>query len=153
MEDGNPTNPPATLRPHHALCALFFEGKGYNQAFIDNMIAFLGNPARLLQVSAGCDTLCQACPHNHDGLCRDEGKGSLFDQRILRIAGEFAQADQPIPLNKLCQIACDGILQQELLAEVCGECEWAALCQDKWQRGDFNRQLLLSGTGLMEPLY
>jgi len=144
MEDNKSTNPPASLRPHHALCALFFEGKGYNQAFIDNMTAFLGNPTQLLQPTDGCDTFCQACPNNRDGICRDEAKVALFDQRTLGYIGRFAQADQPIPLNELCQIACDGILQNGLLAEVCGECEWAALCQDKWQRGEFNRQLLLS---------
>lgn len=144
MEDSKPTNPPATLRPHHALCALFFEGKGYDQAFIDNMTVFLANPTQVLQVTDACDTLCQACPNNLGGLCCDEAKVKLFDRRILKFIAGFPQPDQPIPLNQLCQIAFDNILQQGLLAGVCGECEWAALCQDKWQRGDFNRQLLLS---------
>ncbi len=144
MEDKTLPTTFAVLRPHHALCALFFEGKGYNRAFIENMTNFLGNPARLLQVTEACDILCRACPHNHDGLCRDEAKGSLFDQRILSMVGEFPQGDQPSPLNELCQIVYDGILKRGLLAEVCGECEWAALCQGKWQRSEFNRRLLQS---------
>lgn len=153
MEETQMLNPVAFfLRPHHALCVLFFEGKGYSQAFIENMAESLAKPSQLVQITDGCDTLCQACPHNHDGLCRDEAKVSLFDQRILSMVGEFPQAHQPIPLNELCQSICDSILKRELLAEVCGECEWAALCQDKWQRGDFNRQLLLSDTDIKEPL-
>jgi hypothetical protein len=116
------------------------------------MTVFLANPAQVLQVTDACDTLCQACPNNRDGLCRDEAKVALFDQRTLSHIGRFAQADQLIALHELCQIVYDGILQNGLLAEVCGECEWAALCQDKWQRGDFNRHLILTNIGLMEPL-
>ena len=28
---------PYYLRPHHGLCIAFFEGKGYNQKFVENM--------------------------------------------------------------------------------------------------------------------
>ena len=144
MEDSKPTNPPATLRPHHALCVLFFEGNGYNQAFIENMTAFVSDPTTMLQLTTGCDTLCQACPHNFNDQCEDEAKVSLFDQRTVKLTGAALEVDQPIRLHKLCQTVYDAILQQRLLAEVCGECEWAALCQDKWQRDDFNHQLLQS---------
>jgi hypothetical protein len=142
MTEINVTTTPATLRPHHALCVLFFEGKGYSQAFIENMTAFLADPNRKCQITAGCDILCRACPNNSDGYCRDEVKVSLFDQRTLSHTSAIFQANQPIPLYELCQSAFDAILQQGLLVEVCGECEWAALCQEKWQRGDFNRQML-----------
>lgn len=144
MEDRKPTNTPATMRPHHALCALFFEGKGYSQAFIDNMTAFMADPSQMLQITTGCDALCQACPNNVNGRCKDEAKVSLFDQRTLKLTGTLLQADPPIPLYALCQDVFDAILQQGLLAEVCGECEWARLCQGKWQQGDFNPQLLQS---------
>lgn len=144
MEDNKPTNPPTSLRPHHALCVLFFEGKGYNRAFVENMTALLADPSRKCQITAGCDTLCHACPNNHYGMCSDEAKVTLFDQRTLSHTSALFQADQPTPLNQLCQSVFDAILQQGLLAEVCGECEWAMLCQDKWRRGDFNRQLLQS---------
>lgn len=133
---------PATLRPHHALCLLFFEGKGYNQNFIERMTAFMADPSRLVQITGGCDILCHACPHNLAGVCDDEVKVTLFDQRVLNLSGEVFQANQPQALITLCQSVYETILQQRLLVEVCGECEWAALCQGKWQRGDFNRYLL-----------
>jgi hypothetical protein len=142
MEENTPSSPLATLRPHHALCALFFEGKGYSQTFVDNMTTFLADPTRMLQITSGCDALCQACPNNFNGLCSDEAKVALFDQRTLSFTGAIFQADQPVPLYELCQSAFDNILQQGLLAEVCGECEWAKLCQGKWQKRDLNRSML-----------
>ena len=144
MEETRLPTPLAAMRPHHALCALFFEGKGYSQAFIDNMTNLLADSSQMLQITTGCDALCQACPNNVNGQCKDEAKVSLFDQRALKLTGKLFQADQPIPLYALCQGVFDAILQQGLLAEVCGECEWAPLCQGKWQQGDFNPQLLQS---------
>jgi hypothetical protein len=144
MEDRKPTNPLATMRPHHALCALFFEGKGYSQAFIENMTAFLADPSQMLKITTECDILCLACPNIVNGQCKDEAKVSLFDQRTMKLTGTLLQADQPIPLYEFCQGVLDAILRQGLLAEVCSECEWAALCQGKWQQGDFNPQLLQS---------
>ncbi len=144
MEANQPTDPVTSLRPHHALCVLFFEGKGYSQEFVENMTAFVSEPNIMLQLTTRCDTLCQACPHNQNGYCEDEAKVSLFDQRTLDLAGAGLETDQPIPLRKLCQQVYDAILQQGFLAEVCGECEWAALCQGKWLRSEFNRQLLHS---------
>jgi hypothetical protein len=142
MEENTPSSPLATLRPHHALCALFFEGKGYSQVFIENMKAFLADPTRMLQITSGCDALCQACPHNLNGLCDEETKVSLFDRRTLNLTGALLQAEQPMPLYEFCQIVYDGILQQGLLAEVCGECEWAKFCQGKWQKRDLNHSML-----------
>lgn len=142
MEETNLQPPSLTLRPHHALCLLFFEGKGYSQAFVENMWAVVGDPNQVVQITSGCDTLCQACPHNQYGVCDDEAKVTAFDQRVLAHIGSLKDAEEPIALTDLCQKVHDAILQRGLLAEVCGECEWAALCQGKWQRGDFNRFLL-----------
>ncbi len=142
MEDNLAANPMKSLRPHHALCALFFEGKGYSPAFIENMRAFLAEPDQMVQITMGCDSLCQECPHNQDGVCDDAAKVAQFDQRVLFLSRETLHAEQAKSLSELCQSVYVAILQQGLLAAVCGECEWAALCQDKWQRGDLNHSLL-----------
>ena len=134
----------ANLRPHHALCLLFFEGKGYSQGFSDNMAAFIAKPNQMVQIMIGCDVLCQACPHNQDGFCDDEAKVKLFDQRTMNLTGIKIKANHVLQVSQLTQTVYDMILRQGLLAEVCGECEWAALCQGKWLQGDFNRSLLKS---------
>jgi len=142
MDETKLPTSPVSMRPHHALCALFFEGKGYSPAFIENMTAFLTEPNQMVQISLGCDSLCQECLHNQDGICDDEAKVAQFDQRILRLSSETFQVDQPQALSMLCQSVYETILRQGLLADVCGECEWSVLCQGKWQQGDLNRFLL-----------
>ena len=151
IEDNLAANLMNSLRPHHALCLLFFEGKGYSQAFVENMTAFLAEPSRLVQITTRRDTLCQACPHLKNEACEDEAKVSFFDQQTLSLTDTLFEASQPLPLSIFCQSVYNTILQKDLLAEVCGECEWAALCQDKWQRGDFNRFLLHSDQSANQP--
>lgn len=140
MENNAPPTP--NLRPHHALCALFFEGKGYDQTFIENMASFLSDPNRLVQISSNCDVLCQACPHFAAGICEDEDKASRFDQSVLELTLPLADTTRPIPLHRLCQVAHEAILKQGLLSAVCGECEWSALCQKKWTHKALNDYLL-----------
>lgn len=144
MEDNLAANPMKSLRPHHALCALFFEGKGYSPAFIENMTAILAEPSQMVHITMGCDSLCRDCPHNQDGICDDEVKVAQFDQQVLDLSGEIFQDEQAKFLSEFCQSVYDTILRQGRLAEVCGECEWAPLCQDKWQRGTCNQFLLKS---------
>ena len=90
----------------------------------------------------GCDSLCQECHATKDGVCDDAAKVAQFDQRVLSLSRETFHAEQAKSLSELCQSVYDTILLQGLLADVCGECEWATLCQGKWQRGEFNQFLL-----------
>lgn len=144
MNETKLTTSALTMRPHHALCALFFEGKGYSPAFIENMTAILAEPSQMVHITMGCDSLCRDCPHNQDGICDDEVKVAQFDQQVLDLSGEIFQDEQAKFLSEFCQSVYDTILRQGRLAEVCGECEWAPLCQDKWQRGTCNQFLLKS---------
>jgi len=144
MKDTQPMNSITTLRPHHALCVLFFEGKGYSPAFIENMTAILAEPSQMVHITMGCDSLCRDCPHNQDGICDDEVKVAQFDQQVLDLSGEIFQDEQAKFLSEFCQSVYDTILRQGLLADVCGECEWATLCQGKYQQCEFNHFLLQS---------
>ena len=144
MNETKLTTSALTMRPHHALCVLFFEGKGYSPAFIENMTAILAEPSQMVHITMGCDSLCRDCPHNQDGICDDEVKVAQFDQQVLDLSGEIFQDEQAKFLSEFCQSVYDTILRQGRLAEVCGECEWAPLCQDKWQRGTCNQFLLKS---------
>jgi hypothetical protein len=104
MEENTPSSPLATLRPHHALCALFFEGKGYSQTFVDNMTTFLADSSQMLQITAGCDTLCMACPNNFNGLCSDAAKVSLFDQRTVNLTGARSRLNRPCPYTSSARL-------------------------------------------------
>ena len=48
------------LRPHHALCVRFFEGKGYSEDFTKNMYSVIEklNNDPVIKIVFGYDDLC-----------------------------------------------------------------------------------------------
>ena len=62
------------IRAHHGMCLTFFEGKGYSEAFTQQMQrisdAMKGNP--MLQIVKRDDVICRKCPHLQGGLCKTE---------------------------------------------------------------------------------
>jgi len=119
------------LRAHHALCIAFFEGKGYDDNFIENMrkviVSLAQNPD--VTIVAHGDIVCVACPNNSNGICDCNEKVDRYDKMVLR----------------LCDLRCNTILQWETyknlvkekviktgkLGAVCGDCEWANICLKK----------------------
>ena len=48
------------IRPHHALCAQFFVGKGYSEQFVEHMcrvLAELGRNGALVTLTVECDDI------------------------------------------------------------------------------------------------
>ena len=77
------------LRPHHALCALFFTGHGYSPEFTRHMEKVLsgmreGAGARLC---SGADELCSACPNLEGGVCNCSEKVDRYDAATLSLLG------------------------------------------------------------------
>lgn len=72
------------FRPHHFLCTLGFQGKGYSPNFVDNFIRIkqqLESPCgdeTLIEVTNGQDQICQACP-------LDKGKRCQNQEKIVRL--------------------------------------------------------------------
>ena len=112
------------FRPHHFLCALGYQGKGYSDGFTANMSAIVvdrlrarGGDATPIQVTGHADDICAPCPKRRGNLCTEQTSISRLDRahaRALRLApherltwGE-AQARirkhvQPGDLQTLCQ--------------------------------------------------
>jgi len=116
------------LRPHHILCLGFFRGKGYSEAFTRNMTGVLASltsdtPVRL---TVGHDILCAACPNRGDGC----PNAAAYDRRVLELCG--LGVGQLLPWRRLRQAAEEDILAPGRLAQVCGDCQWAALCTGDW---------------------
>ncbi len=111
------------LRPHHALCIHFFEGKGYSENFVRNMkavIAVLENSP--LTLSLSCDEICSACPHNVLGSCSSADKVRGFDKAVLSLTG--LHEGDTITWKELSSTVGDEILSKGRLHDVCGECQW-----------------------------
>jgi hypothetical protein len=73
------------FRPHHFLCALCFEGKGYSNKFVKNfsdIVAHLrsenGDDA-VIEVVYDLDSVCKVCPHNLGDKCDSQPKIDTLD--------------------------------------------------------------------------
>jgi uncharacterized protein len=75
-------------RPHHFMCTLGFQGKGYSPAFVENFqhiadrLRGEGGDEITLTVTRQTDSICAACPHQNGRLCgSDEEKIQSLDAR------------------------------------------------------------------------
>ena len=117
------------LRPHHALCAQFFTGKGYSEAFVEHMRAVLSeldrNNAKMTLID-GCDAICAGCPNANNGVCETEEKVRGIDRRAVETMG--VRYGDTMPWHELCALAKDRIIAAGKLKDVCRDCEWIGIC-------------------------
>jgi soluble lytic murein transglycosylase-like protein/outer membrane protein assembly factor BamD (BamD/ComL family) len=83
------------FRPHHFLCTLGFEGKGYSDAFVQSFakiadslrrVPEAGDHIEILVVEAA-DSICQPCPNRQGQGCASEDKISKLDREHAAILG------------------------------------------------------------------
>jgi hypothetical protein len=117
------------FRPHHFLCSLGFQGKGYSPAFIKNYQNIIDtlkdseNPV-LLQVVEETDAICVPCPHRRGKRCTSQAKIETLDEAHAKIldlkAGDlytWAEATEKIKQS----------FTLEIFEEVCKPCSWKEL--------------------------
>lgn len=83
---------PIFFRPHHFLCTVGFQGRGYSPQFVENFqrIADLlrgqGGDDVVVQITPETDSLCAACPHQDGKKCgSDEAKIRSLDARHKQV--------------------------------------------------------------------
>ncbi|MCL6284723.1 DUF1284 domain-containing protein [Ruegeria sp. 2012CJ41-6] len=88
MTNSDPDTARLRFRPHHFLCALGYQGKGYSDAFTRNMDLIVqgrlrgeGGDAVEIEVTAQTDSICGPCPHRRDTLCESQDKIEALDTR------------------------------------------------------------------------
>lgn len=113
------------LRPHHALCIRFFEGKGYSEDFVRHMygiIARLQQENPTVTLHEDCDCICEGCPNNTDGVCADDEKVRAIDERVL----DFLQykAGDKVRWSDLYEKANEEIIGCGKLKKACQNCQW-----------------------------
>lgn len=123
-----------SFRPHHFLCTLGFEGKGYSPEFVKNYMAVMkalqSNEELPICISSDLDSICMACPHKSEGVCDTEEKTRVLDERHSQVLGfspgdvlTWAQAKQRIKEKMTLEafhVACQGCQWKEF-----GMCEKA----------------------------
>lgn len=124
------------LRPHHLLCLQKYTGNGYDAAFAANMDELIrrltADPDTTVQLTAGRDDVCAACPHMLDDICDSEEKVDRMDRGVLAACDRsFGQIDS---WRALARAAREQVLETEGFRQVCGDCQWIELCRNT-QRG------------------
>jgi uncharacterized protein len=82
------------FRPHHFLCTLGFEGKGYSDAFVANYLTIARSLRQSddgdevpIRVVKGSDSICTPCPNRAGDGCTTESKISKLDQAHAEVLG------------------------------------------------------------------
>lgn len=129
------------LRPHHFLCVLGFQGKGYSPAFVKNfwrVIECLGIAHARVEVATGADDICTPCPNNDVGTCRPGGE--LDEPRIRALDAAYERTLELRPReamtwtdarHRIAAKVTDGDFERN-----CAPCSWKKLgyCKSALQR-------------------
>lgn len=123
------------LRHHHLLCTRTFGGRGYDYRFVANMeevVSLLRCPDDLMvRLEVDCDDICSHCPNAVRGQCKDHG--SVLEKD--RSAALFLDLPEEgvYPAEPLLRKVEERLGSLDDIRLVCGECEWAELC-NQWLR-------------------
>lgn len=121
---------PIRLRAHSLLCLQGFQGHGHDATFVARMAAvhrtLAADPDTPVEVLAGPDELCGACPHHREGTCtlggpEHEAHMQSQDEEVLRRlwlhAGDVLPWSRVLELVERCHRATD-------LASIVTPCPW-----------------------------
>lgn len=117
-----------TLRGHHLICLVAFQGKGYSEAFASNFRklqkTYLHKPADKVKVIAGPDMACKKCPHLFKNACVSPTDGP--NSRILALDRKAFKILKIQPgiykIGELHQKLYN--LTKPVLHSFCSHCSW-----------------------------
>ncbi len=119
------------LRPHHGLCIMFFEGKGYNEKFIKNMDKVVKSldkfPDTEIILNSSNDIICSACPHK--GTSCAEKSVLNIDAKILSICQ--LKNGEKIKFSEFKYLIHNNVIALLSLEHICTGCRWKTLCESK----------------------
>lgn len=129
-----------SIRAHHGMCLAFFKGKGYSDGFTKHMTEMKQlleeNPP--VRIVAQTDAICSECPNNQAGICTTAQRVAEYDRQVLARCGLYE--GEVLRFLDFEKRVCNDILYQGRREEICGDCQWSALCQFKDRQccGDAN---------------
>ena len=87
---------PISLKPHHFLCSLGFEGKGYSPEFVQNFWNIVHRLRSVdagssedfeIEIQAGADSICQPCPNRRGNSCEKQEMIEKLDSAHSQVLG------------------------------------------------------------------
>ncbi len=114
------------LRGHHLLCLQFFEGKGYDEQFVENVKKILQrmNKGERVKLVEGKDDICNSCPNWNNGKCMLDEKIEEKDKKVLKIFG-FTVGEELL-WNRVVQKFSS--LSKKDFLNICKGCLWKNIC-------------------------
>ena len=118
------------LRGHHLVCLHFYDGEGYDDAFIKNLEDTLRSAeGDEIEISAGADDVCAACLHLKGGSCMQADNADeairKMDSRALALLGHSVY--DTVGWNVL-RDKISGIFP-EWYSLYCKGCGWRKACE------------------------
>lgn len=121
---------PLRYRPHHFLCSLGFQGKGYSDSFAANMARIVMGRLRtpeggdeVIEVTAATDDICAPCPHRRGTACERQ-------EKIAALDAAHARALNLAPGDRLTWAEAQDRIRAQVppgsLKSLCAGCEWEA---------------------------
>lgn len=113
------------LRPHHLLCTQSYSGKGYDDAFVENMNQIVeklrGEDPVPVEIVFSTDDLCACCPNmlgtDH---CKDNEKVKYYDRKVT----EYFNIEEKTYIYQDITREIREKMTPEMLCDICGNCEW-----------------------------
>lgn len=121
---------PVRFRPHHFLCAIGYQGKGYSTAFTANMDDIVSalrgadGADTTIEVTYHADAVCAPCPHRRGVSCAHLAKISALDARHAQALGlaDGARLTWGEALGRIRENVAPGAL-----GTLCAGCQWLEL--------------------------
>lgn len=111
------------------LCLQFFEGRGYNDEFAENMMKIknrLENENPIVNIVSGTDMLCEKCPHRRGKVCINEELVQEYDKSVYNYVA--TDVGDVVSWSEITEAVNNNIINADIMCSICSECRWAYIC-------------------------
>lgn len=118
------------FRPHHFLCALNFQGRGYSPAFTDNFQRIVdafnqsSNDDVTITVTSSADSICAPCPSRMGESCAGADKIAILDAAHSKALD--LRPNQQITWREAKQ-RISAKISLAVFHQICATCSWKPL--------------------------
>src|SRR6185437_8156164 len=117
------------FRPHHFLCTVGYQGKGYSKEFVENYDRIAADlkesgPAgddTVIEVVAKTDSICAPCPSKRGDLCETQNKIDQLDRAHAKILA--LQTGERLTWKEAKERIAEHF-SDEAFESACGPCSW-----------------------------
>ena len=118
------------LRGHHLLCLKGFQGYGYDEDFVENMIkvnSLRKIDSTTVSLTNQADDLCKSCPNLKNGICENQDCDNhirKMDEEVLKKLDISKEYNSVELFEKIDEI----FNTEESVSEICFNCMWHEKC-------------------------